>query len=113
MPVVVWGTGDNMKIIGRLGDLIVYSTEVPGPSSYESGGSSLTISGVSEIVEVISVSISGGYYAPTAEASASGNSVKVKVYEFNYPATAAGVAEEVAAGTDLSGETVKIVFLGK
>jgi len=100
-------------IIGRLGDLVIHEIEKPGPSSYATGGSDITIEEVSEVVAVLAVSITGGYYAPTADASASGNTVKVKVYEFDYPATAAGVAKEVAAGTDLSGETVKLVILAK
>ncbi len=100
-------------IIGRLGDLVIHEIEKPGPTSYATGGSDITIDEVSEIKAVLSVSITGGYYAPTADATASGNTVKVKVYEFNYPATAAGAAKEVAAGTDLSGETIKFVILAK
>jgi len=102
-----------LQKIGTFGDLVLYKATVAGPSSYTAGGSALPIEGVSEVVAVLSTSITGGYYAPSAEASASGNSVTVKVYQFNYPATAAGAAEEVAAGTDLSAQTVEIVFLGK
>ena len=85
----------------------VYFGSTTGPSSYSSGGFTVTIDNVSKIDNVV-VMASGGYLA---EASASGNTITIKVYYFNYPATAAGVAEEVAAGTDLSGVTFRIIAI--
>lgn len=80
------------------GKLLIYKTA--GPSSYTSGGFTVTIPNVSRIIAAGIINVTGGYLAEIA--GISGNTVTIKVYEFNYPATAAGPATEVAAGTDLS-----------
>ncbi len=82
---------------------------VTGPSSYSTGGFTVTIDELERVEEAIVVA-SAGYMAEVA--SISGNTVTIKVYDFNYPATAAGPAEEVAANTDLSSVGFKIIAIG-
>ena len=84
-------------------------TSVAGPASYSTGGFTVSIDELKEVEEAIVVA-GGGYLAEVA--SKSGNSITVKVYHFNYPATAAGPAVEVDAGTDLSGVTFIIIAVG-
>jgi len=103
-----------VRVLSRQGDLVELEVELAGPASYTTGGTSLgVIDEVSEIVSIKSASITGGYYISAAECKASGNEVTAVIRYFNYPATSAGVAEEVAAGTDLSSETVKLIILAK
>ena len=82
---------------------------VTGPSSYSTGGFTATIDELERVEDAIVIA-SGGYMAEVA--SISGNTVTIKVYDFNYPATAAGPAEEVAANTDLSSVSFKIIAIG-
>ena len=76
-----------------------------GPASYAAGGFDVEIGELTEVYNAV-VNISGGYLAEVA--SISGNKVKVKVYYFDYDATADGPAIEVPDGTDLSGQTVRM-----
>lgn len=101
------GSLDKGAGIGRLK---LVATDVKGPSSYTTGGFTVTIEGLSKIYEAV-VNAGNGYLAEVA--SISGNTITIKVYEFNYPATAAGPATEVGAGTDLSGVTFRIIAVGE
>lgn len=85
-------------------------TKVAGPSSYPTGGFSVTIGDLNIVLAVLNVKITGGYRAEHGEPS--GNSVPIIVRQYDYPATAAGPAPEVPAGTDLSGQTVEVVAIG-
>lgn len=99
----------TVKALGA-GTYKLFFGTATGPSSYTTGGFTVTVSDLTEVHDAIVVA-GGGYLAEVA--SISGNSVTIKVYEFNYPATAAGTATEVSAGTDLSGVTFRIVALGE
>ncbi len=103
----------TVKKICNVGPYAKYVITVAGPSSYTTGGYEFTVEEVEEIICVEGIGITGGYMASLAEATVSGNSIKAVIRQFNYPATAAGPAEEVAAGTDLSSETIKVVILAK
>jgi hypothetical protein len=81
-----------------------------GPSSYATGGFSVRVPGLNRIDTVIWAFITGGY--KIGGYSVSGNAVTVVVHQYNYPATAAGPSTEVAAATDLSGQTVQLVVIG-
>jgi len=83
---------------------------VAGPSSYATGGFTVRVSDVNRIDAVIWAFITGGY--KIGGYTVSGNAVTVAVHNYNYPATAAGPSTEVAAGTDLSGQTVQLVVIG-
>ena len=81
-----------------------------GPSSYSSGGFSVTLSELRKVESVIAVYSNAGYLCEGSVGT--GNSVTVKVYYFDYDATADGAAVEVAAGTDLSGVTFTVIAVG-
>ena len=80
-----------------------------GPASYTTGGFTFNATDFKKVNGAIPVADSG-YKAEIA--SISGNTITIKVLEYNYPATAAGVATEVASGTDLSGVTFYIIVDG-
>ncbi len=80
--------------------MIFFSTA--GPSSYSTGGFSVTINSARDITDVLVVAATGGYLA---EASVSGNTLTIKAYS--------GAGTEVADGTDLSGVTFYGVVLTK
>ncbi len=82
---------------------------VTGPSSYSTGGFTVTINELERVEEAIVVA-SAGYMAEVA--SISGNTVTIKVYDFDYPSTAVGPATEVADRTDLSSVSFKIIAIG-
>jgi len=83
---------------------------VTGPSSYTTGGFDITIPGVTNLsADRCLVNASGGYLAEVV--SASGNTVKIKVYHFDYAASSAGPAVEIADGTDLSSVTFTLFII--
>ena len=84
-------------------------TKVLGPTSYTAGGFDVRISELGHVYNAV-VNASGGYIAEVA--SISGNVVKIKVYYFDYDATADGPAIEVPDGTDLSGVSFTIFAEG-
>jgi hypothetical protein len=81
-----------------------------GPSSYATGGFSVRVPELNRIDTVIWAFITGGY--KIGGLTISGNAVTVVVHQYNYPATSAGPATEVAAATDLSGQTVTLAVIG-
>ena len=93
------GPGYRLAVVG-----------VSGPSSYSAGGFTVSIPELRRVVAAI-VQASGGYKAEVA--SVSGNTVTVKVYYYDYDASADGPAVEVPDGTDLSGVTFTIVAIGE
>jgi len=96
--------------LGHEDEEAILLVEVSGPSSYTTGGVTITIPNISKIVAIESASITGGYLVSAADAqkNISGNSFKLPIYQFNYPATAAGPATEVPAATDLSAQTILV-----
>ena len=98
---VIGLTADGKKIVKYTG---------AGPASYSSGGFTVTINELSKVEEVLTAELPG--YLVEATPTAGSNTITVKVYQFDYPATAAGPAVEVADGTDLSGLTLKLIVLG-
>jgi len=78
-----------------------YICTVSGPTSYTTGGFSVTIARLRSITWAKAI-CGGGY---KAEVTWTGNTLTIVARYFDYPAAAAGVAIEVPAGTDLSGVT--------
>jgi hypothetical protein len=100
-----------MPVIGLTADgKKIAVVSVAGPSSYTTGGFTVRVSDVNRINAVIWAFITGGY--KIGGLTISGNAVTVVVHNYNYPATAAGPATEVTAGTDLSGQTVTLCIIG-
>jgi hypothetical protein len=100
-----------MTVIGTTaGGKKIAMVSVAGPSSYATGGFTVRVSDVNRIDAVIWAFITGGY--KIGGLTISGNAVTVVVHNYNYPATAAGPSTEVAAGTDLSGQTVTLCIIG-
>ena len=97
------------QILGQLTNgLKVIEYSWTGPSSYTSGGVSVTIP-AKKIVAVLSLrAVNAGYIIE--EKTVSGNSLTYVVRYFDYDATADGVAIE-ATGANLSGVTFKGIFL--
>ena len=87
--------------------LKIYKTA--GPASYATGGFTFNATDFKKVTNAVP-SGTGGYKAEIA--SISGNTITIKVLDYNYPATAAGVATEVASATDLSGVTFYLVVEG-
>lgn len=101
MPV-----GSLMKPYSE-GKLKIAGITATGPSSYASGGFSVTISELDKVY-VATVSASANGYVPLI-ADINGNTIIIAVYQ---DSGAAGALEEVADGTDLSGVTFYIIALG-
>lgn len=98
-------------IISKLpkGRLLVQTSEA-GPTSYSTGGFSITLGDLKNVESVIAVLNNRGYLCEVSGISK--NAVTVKVYQFDYAATAAGPAVEVPAGTNLSGVTFTVIAIG-
>jgi len=86
-----------------------WSGSVSGPTSYPTGGFTVTVAKLRRVFDAM-VEAGGGYKASVVSISA--NTVKVEVRYYDYPAAAAGTAIEVPAGTDLSAVTFRIVAIG-
>ena len=97
-----------IKILKHVGEYKEILIEVAGPSSYVSGGPTITATGFNKIVAVEMLDITGGYKMSAADAqkNISGNSSKAPIYQYDYAASSAGPAVEVPDATDLSGETI-------
>lgn len=87
-----------------------WSGSVTGPTSYTTGGFTVTIDQLTAVYDAVVIA-GRGYLAEVA--SISGNTITIRVYQFDYPATAAGPAVEVPAGTNLSGVTFRIIAIGE
>ena len=83
---------------------------VAGPASYTSGGFTVTVPDLERVHAVLFAFVTGGY--KIGGLSISGNTIRVIVHYYNYPATTAGTSVEVPAGTDLSGQTVTLIVVG-
>lgn len=83
--------------------------EVNGPKSYTTGGFTV-YSRIMNVQHAVAVA-SNGYLAEVV--SLAGSAIKIKIYQFNYPATAAGPAVEVPKGTDLSGIKITVIAIGQ
>ncbi|MEM4429653.1 MAG: hypothetical protein QXM08_00635 [Thermofilaceae archaeon] len=81
-----------------------------GPASYATGGFTVTVPDLERVHAVLFAFITGGY--KVGGLSVSGNTVRVVVHQYDYPAASAGPSVEVPAGTDLSGQTVTLVVVG-
>ena len=98
-----------MTVIARLPDgRIIATASSSGPTSYSAGGFDITVGDVKAIDQVIAIFNDGGYL--TEPASVSDNTVTVKVYYFDYDATADGAATE--ASGNLSTVTFTVVVIG-
>lgn len=83
--------------------------EVSGPKRYTTGGFTV-YSRIMNVRHAVATA-TGGYLAEVT--SISGSAIKIKIYQFNYPATDAGPAVEVQNGTDLSGIKITVVAIGQ
>jgi len=111
---IVWEDvrGSIGKAVGRkAGQVKVVVTQVSGPSSYTTGGFNVVVGELGEIQAAI-VKAGSGYDADIDFANSSGNTLRIKAYYYDYTASAAGAAKEVAAGTDLSGVKFTIIAFG-
>lgn len=100
-----------MAVIGLTADgKKIVLVSVPGPSSYTSGGFTVTVPELARVHAVLFAFITGGY--KVGGLTVSGNSITVSVHYYNYPATSSGPSVEVPAGTDLSGQTVTLIVIG-
>ena len=98
-----------MTVIAKLADgRVLAKVTTAGPSSYSAGGFDVTVPDVKKVEDVIFVGNNGGYLCEVADITK--NTVKVKVYQFDYPATTAGPAVE--ASGDLSGVTFTLIVIG-
>jgi len=87
-----------------------WTGSVSGPSSYPTGGFTVTIARLAKVEDAMAKG-GGGYKAEVVAISA--NTIRVMVRQFDYPAASAGPAVEVPAGTDLSGVKFRIVAVGE
>ncbi len=91
-------------------------TESAGPASYATGGFTVEVPELA-LVDISKAIQMTGIYKASVD-SVSGNKATVKVYEVNQPVNEGGSAtytvtlKEVAAGTDLSAETVTLLSYG-
>jgi len=114
-----------LTIVGRLAKAIglggykVVVTQSAGPSSYSTGGFSVTISELSTVDYAVAQAMNpgtAGYLAVVK--SVSDNTVTVQVYEVNQAVDEGGTAtytvtiKEVGAGTDLSGINFTVIAFG-
>ena len=98
---VLFVTADGKKCVKYSGS---------GPSSYPSGGFTVTVSELNMIDDVLEVEITGGYVAKCEESLPKvNNTLTIKVYQ---QTSVSGALPEVPDGTDLSGQTVKALVLG-
>jgi len=93
------------------GKLLV-EVSTTGPSSYSSGGFSVSVDILRVVEKVVAASCTGGYKVDAATISISGNTLTVPVYYYDYSTTTDGPATEVAADTNLSGVTFKFLVIG-
>jgi len=99
--VVVAQTADGKKLVVET---------VSGPSSYTSGGFTVTFREVSEVQYVISAKANTGVLAEGRIPAASGNLASVRVY---WQTGASGTPmTEVAPGADLSAITFELYAIG-
>jgi len=87
-----------------------WAGRVSGPTSYPTGGFTVTIADLARIEDAVVIA-GGGYKAEVVSISA--NTLTILVRYYDYPAAAAGVAIEIPAGTDLSGVTFRIIAIGE
>jgi len=103
------------EIIGQTKDgrLIVYFEE-SGPSSYSSGGFSVSIGTLRKVERIVDLSNDGGFLTHPAKVTISGNSLTIPVYYhyFQCPVTCPVVGWEVTEGRDLSAYKFKGVVVG-
>lgn len=107
---------DTETIIGQTKDgrLIVYF-ETAGPSSYSSGGFNVTITTLKAVEKILHLGNNGGYRTEPAEATISGNTIKIPVRYYGYAcpgAPACVLGWEVEDGRDLSGRKFSGIVVG-
>ncbi len=99
------------EVIANIGEVKIIKATVTGPASYTSGGFSVRIGSATKIKQVLVATNDGGYKVDIGKVGVSDNSLTVPVEYYNYPATAAGTATEVPAGTNLSGVNFEFVVI--
>lgn len=100
-----------MAVIGLTADgKKIVLVSVPGPSSYTSGGFTVTVPELAKVHAVLSAFITGGY--KIGDLIVSDNNITVSIHYYDYPATSPGLSVEVPAGTNLSRFYVTLVVVG-
>lgn len=90
---------------------VLVSGVVNGPSSYATGGFTITVPDITKVVNAVVV-LKSGDNLYKAGFSSSGNKITVVVYELS-SSTAGLKVEEVAAGTDLSSVEFAYIVIGE
>jgi hypothetical protein len=94
---------------------LVHATSA-GPSSYTTGGFTVTVNSLKQVEKVISISNNGGLKSDAGDASigtgANRNVVTVKVRSYWYTCAGINAAPETGANTNLSGITFSLVVIG-
>lgn len=92
----------------KSGRRFTVTADVTFDNSYAAGGKALTPQTLGlSVIERLNAESAGGYqflYDRSAQ--------KLKAYQFDYAAAAAGPAVEVAANTDLSAVTTRVAAVG-
>ncbi len=92
---------------------IIETKKVAGPSSYATGGFTITMDEIREIEDAV-VSMVDGNNMYKVSYSYSGNKITVQVYQLGYDSgTSSLTISEVADGTDLSGISFAIIAVGE
>jgi len=92
------------------GRKIVMET-TPGPSSYVQGGFNYKMAQL-EHATVISITNNKGLISVASYVTASKNSLTIVVRGLQYACSVTGLADELAAGVDISGCTFTIIAIG-
>ena len=88
--------------------VIVRAVNIPLPATYTAGGFTVNFTGGKILGAVLTSSFVAGYGAKIVEITS--NSIKIMLYHFDYPATAAGPAVEVPDGTSLPSDTLTVLL---
>jgi hypothetical protein len=103
---VIGITEDGRKIVQKV---------VTGPSSYATGGFTVTLGEVNRIqalVVSVRTNLKADNYVHAVDYSYTGNTITFTVYRIDVTATAPSAWSEVPAGTDLSALTLEILAIG-
>jgi hypothetical protein len=103
---VVGITDDGRKIVQKV---------ITGPSSYETGGFTVTLGEVNRIqalVVSVRTNLKVSNYVHAVDYSYTGNTITFTVYRMDVTADAPSAWSEVPAGTDLSALTLEVLAIG-
>mgnify|MGYP001626502477 CR=1 FL=1 len=99
-------TTNGMKIVSMV---------VTGPTSYTTGGWSVSVPELSKIFALnvsIRTNLKVANYVHVVDYAYSGNTITFTVYRIDVTATAPAAWSEVPAGTDISALTLEVIAIG-